>query len=102
MAEGFSNPIPHRRRDVNEVTPSNLRQGEPLNKIPGVPLEPLVPPPPTSNFVLWSCRVSEEATQSFVCLYNIDPSTYHVFVTISAGKIFAMWTLFSNWTSFTI
>lgn len=90
MAEGFSNPIPRRHRDANEVIPSNLRQGEPLNEIPkGVPLEPLVPLPPTSAFALWPCRVSEEATQSFVRLYNIDPSTYRVFVTPSAGKMSA-------------
>lgn len=46
-----------------------------------------LPPPPASDFALWPCRLSNEATQSFARTYSIDPSVYRVFVVPFAGKM---------------
>lgn len=91
MAEGFGDLIPHRwRRDVvvEEVITSNLHQWEHVNDIPeGIPFQPSIPAPPTSDFALWQCRMTKEGALSFAQEFSINPSIYLVFVTPSARKM---------------
>lgn len=62
MAEEFSDLVPnYRRRASREVTITTLRQGDPINEIPeGIPFQPPIPPPISSDFALWRCRLSQE------------------------------------------
>lgn len=59
VAEEFSDTAPnHRHRAAQEVTIATFRQG-PLNKVPeGIPFQPLMPSPLSSDFALSRCEVS--------------------------------------------
>lgn len=46
-----------------------------------------MPPPLSSDFALWRCKVSLEQAQSFARSYSVDPSIYKVFVVPEVGKI---------------
>lgn len=89
MAEGFGDPVLDRCSRTNqEVILANSGQGEPLNEVPeGVPFQPLMSPPLTTDFVLWRCRLNQAQVESFARSYNIDPHIYRVFVLPEAGRM---------------